>query len=149
MDDLKEMEDCISGCIGSMLNQGVLVNQLYYDRSKNIVYRGFSYGENSDAFYSISAKVFYAAVLRYFEIVGDAYEDKYGFFAMNLYRFFKEQLLLGTFISEDEFNLYVKYFRQVGGRKEQIENKRFLLDEHTTPYYIQVVEEYVSNLDYS
>lgn len=149
VNDFKKMNDCISGCVSSMLSQGVLVNQLHYDKNKNIVYRGFSYGENSDAFYSISAKVFYAAVLKYYEIAGDDFENKYGFFTMNLYRFFKDQLLFGTFISEDEFNHYVKYFRQVGKRKEQIENKRFLLDEHATPYYIRLVEEYVSNLDFS
>lgn len=148
MEDYGNVDNCMSRCICSMLCQGVFVNELRYEEDSHVIYRGFSYGENSDAFYDISAKVFYAAVLKYYELIGKEYTNKYHFFVMNLYRFFKENMLFDSFISESEFNFYAKYFRNAGEEKfqYQIENKRFLLDDRTTPYYIQMVENFISNL---
>lgn len=147
--DDAEIRNCLIGCIGSTLNQGCLANELFYDNQKDIVYRGFCYGENSDAFYDVSAKVFCAAVLKYYEIVGRDYLKKYDVFIMHLFRFFKDNFLLEGFISLDEFAFYSKYFRLAGddGFEYQIENKKFLI-EIKVPYYIEMVQEYVSGLDF-
>lgn len=146
--DYEQIDNCVSNCISGMLCQGLLVNTLRYDPLKNIVYRGFSFGENSDVFYSVSAKVFYAAVATYYRIIGKDYNKKYHFFVLNLYHFFKEQMLFETFISIDEFDFYVRYFAKVGDNARQIKNKEFLLDKRELPYYIKLVEEYIANLDY-
>ena len=130
-----------------MLCQGLLVNVVWYEAVEGIVWRGFSFGENSDVFYSVSAKVFYAGVLIYYERIGEDYDKKYDFFIMSLYHTFKAGNMFGTFISVDEFDLYARYFRNAKDNN-QIENKRFLLDEHETPYYIKSVEEAISKLDF-
>lgn len=146
--DYEQIDNCVSNCISGMLCQGLLVNTLRYDPQKNIIYRGFSFGENSDVFYSVSAKVFYAAVTAYYRIIGENYNKKYHFFVLNLYHFFKEQMLFETFISIDEFDFYVRYFAKAGDTARQIKNKEFLLDKRELPYYIKLVEEYIANLDY-
>lgn len=147
--DYEQIDNCVSNCISGMLCQGLLVNTLRYDSGKNIVYRGFSFGENSDVFYSVSAKVFYAAVAAYYRIIGENYNKKYHFFVLHLFHFFKEQSLLDTFISIDEFDFYVRYFAKAGDDARQIRNKEFLLDRRETPYYIKLVEEYIANLDFA
>ena len=71
------------------------------------------------------------------------------FFVLHLFHFFKEQSLLDTFISIDEFDFYVRYFAKAGDDARQIRNKEFLLDRRETPYYIKLVEEYIANLDFA
>ena len=149
VNDYEQIDNCVSNCISGMLCQGLLVNALRYDSNQDIVYRGFSFGENSDVFYSVSAKVFYAAVSAYYSIIGENYNKKYRFFIFNLYHFFKERLLFGTFISIDEFDFYTRYFERPGDDARQIKNKEFLLDRRDTPYYIRLVEDYIYNLDFS
>lgn len=145
--DYEQIDDFVSSCISGMLCQGLLVNVVWYEAEEGIVWRGFSFGENSDVFYSVSAKVFYAGVLIYYERIGEDYDKKYDFFIMSLYHTFKAGNMFGTFISVDEFDLYARYFRNAKDNN-QIENKRFLLDEHETPYYIKSVEEAISKLDF-
>ncbi len=142
-----QIDDLVSCCISGMLCQGLLVNDLRYEIEGDIIWRGFSFGENSDVFYSVSAKVFYAGVLVYYERIKEDYDKKYDFFIMSLYHTFKAGNMFGTFISLDEFDLYARYFRNAKCN-DQIENKRFLLDEHETPYYIKVVEDAISKLDF-
>lgn len=148
VNDYEQIDNCVSNCISGMLCQGLLVNTLQYEPSQDIVYRGFSFGENSDVFYSVSAKVFYAAVATYYKRIGQDYSRKYRFFILHLFHFFKEQMLFGTFISIDEFDFYVRYFERVEDDINQIKNKEFLLDRRETPYYIKLVEDYISNLDF-
>ena len=145
--DYDQIDELVSNCISGMLCQGLFVNDLRYDIESGNVWRGFSFGENSDVFYSVSAKVFYAGVLVYYERIGEDYGRKYDFFIMSLYHTFKEQNMFGTFISVDEFDLYARYFKNARDN-DQIENKRFLLDEHETPYYIRIVEDAISKLDF-
>lgn len=146
--DYEQIDICVSSSISGMLCQGLFVNELRYESEHDIVYRGFLFGENSDVFYSVSAKVFYAGVLTYYRRIGQDYNKKYDFFIMNLYHIFKVKNLFGTFISIDEFDFYARYFKNAGDNVDQIENKEFLLDEHETPYYIKEVEEYIDNLDF-
>lgn len=146
--DYEQIDSCISNCISGMLCQGLIVNTIQHDSVRNIVRRGFSFGENSDVFYSVSAKVFYAAVAAYYRIIGENYNKKYRFFVLHLYHFFKEQMLFETFISIDEFDFYVRYFENVEDDAKKIKNKQFLLDRRETPYYIKLVEEYIYNLDF-
>lgn len=146
-----ELEDpYVSRCICNMLNHGILVNVLNYDKDTEWIYRGFSYGENSDAFFEISAKVFYAAVWEYYKMTGENYRKSYDRFVVSLFRFFKENKLFDTFITVDDFNFYEKYFRMAGEGNftYQITNKEFLLDEPETPYYIGQVKKYIEKLNF-
>ena len=140
--------DEFSNCICGLLNQGVLVNSLIYDKEEDAIIRGFTFGENADVFYSISAKVFYAAVKKYYEIIGNQYQEKYNFFILELHDFFVRNFLYGTFISEVEFEFYEKYYKNVDVNGHKITDKEFLLDEANTPYYINIVVEHIEKLDY-
>lgn len=147
----EHIDNCVSACISGMLCQGLLVNDLYYDSEKKVVYRGFTFGENSDVLYSVSAKVFYAGVFKYYEKVGrdqENYERMYNYFIMHLFYCFRINSLFEIFIDRDEFDFYARYFKGALNSVNQIENKKFLLDEPDTPYYISTVEAYISGLDF-
>lgn len=144
----ENLRDEFSNCICALLNQGVLVNSLVYDTEEDVIRRGFTFGENADVFYSISAKVFYAAVKKYYEIIGEQYQEKYNFFVLELHDFFVRNFLYGTFISEDEFEFYEKYYKDADVNGHKIIDKEFLLDEANTPYYINIVVEHIEKLDY-
>ena len=144
----ENLRDEFSNCICGLLNQGVLVNSLVYDTEEDVIRRGFTFGENADVFYSISAKVFYAAVKKYYEIIGEQYQEKYNFFVLELHDFFVRNFLYGTFISEDEFEFYEKYYKDADVNGHKIIDKEFLLDEANTPYYINIVVEHIEKLDY-
>lgn len=148
-DEDKRIEDCISKCICSMLNQGELINELYYDSENRIVYRGFRWGQNSDAFCEVSAKVFYAAVLKFYKMTGERYQELYEQFLVYLFRFFIDNDLLDRLITVEEFRFYGKYFRMAGenGFRFQIENKEFIIEDRK-PYYIQNVEEYIEGVSF-
>lgn len=145
-ENVEQLNGDFSSCICGLLNQGVLVNRIYY--SDGIVHRGFGFGENAEVFYSVSAKVFYAAVSKYFDIIGARYEEMYQFFLIHLYSIFSKQNLFGPFISEEEFDFYSRYYEDAYKNKCKIKDKRFILDDKTTPYFIQIVTDYVEKLDY-
>ena len=147
--DEEDLKVCLIQCISSMLNQGCLKNELYYDKDHDIVYHGFCFGQNSDAFYDVSAKIFCAAILKYYNIVGQKYLEKYDFFEMYLLRFFKKENLIDSLISMDEFYFYSRYFRIAAekGFSYQILNKEFLFEDNI-PYYISTVQNYLEELDF-
>lgn len=146
-------DDHLSTAITNLLPQGFFVNALYYDKNSRIIYRGFSFGENSEIFYSVEAKVFYAAIKKYYDRIAQKYkghiEEEYGkhyrHFVSEIYHFFTNASLIGTFITEEQFNFFVRYFQKDATRR--IVGKEFLLDEHTKPYHIQMIEGYVEKLD--
>ena len=144
-------DNYLSNAISNLLSQGFLVNDLFYDKESDIIYRGFSFGENSHVFYSIEAKVFYAAVKKYYdrirEIYGGNYKSEYGHhyshFVREIFRFFTEASLIGTFITGEQFNYYVNFFQK---DPDRVCGREFLLDEHTKPYHIQMIENYVDKI---
>ena len=144
-------DNYLSNAISNLLSQGFLVNDLFYDKESDIIYRGFSFGENSHVFYSIEAKVFYAAVKKYYdrirEIYGGNYKSEYGHhyshFVREIFRFFTEASLIGTFITGEQFNYYVNFFQK---DPDRVCGREFLLDEHSKPYHIQMIENYVDKI---
>ena len=65
-----------------------------------------------------------------------------------MYSIFSKQNLFGPFISEEEFDFYSRYYEDAYKNKCKITDKRFILDDKTTPYFIQIVTDYVEKLDY-
>lgn len=146
----EDMRDYIVRGLSNFFNLGNISFDAYYDKKSTYFYSGFKIGENSDAFYDISAKVFFAGVLAYYKKIGVNYKNKYTVFIMYLLAYFKKDNLMDGFITKDEFEFYEKYFSRAGeeGFEYQIENKEFLIRDEI-PYHIKIVREYIESLQFN
>lgn len=156
----EEQNDLLGVCISNMLGQSRISNELRFDRKEQVIYRGFRYGENSEAYFDLAAKIFYAAVKEYYDMLCEECENKldkvyaeyrkrYGKFLVQLKTFLLEYDLYGSVVTRSEFKIYSKIFKMKRLEKlnSNMEKRNFLLDDQGRPYYIEVVQNYIRKTD--
>lgn len=149
-DEKKVLDVLMIMCITSMLGQGKIANAIYYDANENVVYRGFEYGENSEALLELPAKIFYVA-LKQFVDKGDylAYEKNYTGF-LNALRFFLiKNRLWGSVVTNDDFRILSRIFgeRDEESLKKSIHDREFIGEDDKDPVYISKLKSYIEMSD--
>ena len=151
----KERNELLATCIANMLSQNRVSNEICYDAGKNVIYRGFNYGENSEAYFDVASQIFYAAVREYYEILKEesseskmilrSYQERYPKFLFQLMNFLEEYKLFGTVVTRSEFKIYSEIFKAKNQTdiKNIIKKKEFLLNTKEHPYYIEAVQNYI------
>ena len=117
-------------------------------KKNKIVYRGFKYGETSEALLDIAGKIFYAAVSQYYDKsrLDGKYKVNYDKFLQALKRFLSDKQLYGNVLTRDEFEIFSEMFRDKGDSQEiqrNIENRRFIIDDEEIPTYIKSLKQYI------
>ena len=153
----KYLNDILLMCICSMLGQSKLANEIFLDKKSNIVYRGFKYGENSEALLELSAKIFYIGVKEYYETVllyhkdeaENIYAYNYESFLDTFMMFLYEYNLFGNVMTKDEFKIYAEMFRERNPEqlRESIFNKEFLGEDTKRPVYLENLQKYIRESD--
>lgn len=146
----KEMDIIIASCICSMLEQSKLANEIYYEKSTGIVYRGFKYGENSGALLDLPSKIFYIAVREFYENAGDEqYAKNYRQFLLYLKYFMIHYRIYGSVVSKDEFEILSVFFEPTEYHKVQniLYGLKFIAEDEKTPYYIEKLKEFIKTAD--
>ena len=138
----------LTQCIYAMLEQSKISNEVCYDKKNKIVYRGFKYGETSEALLDIAGKIFYAAVSQYYDKsrLDGKYKVNYDKFLQALKRFLSDKQLYGNVLTRDEFEIFSEMFRDKGDSQEiqrNIENRRFIIDDEEIPTYIKSLKQYI------
>lgn len=157
-DEKKEyLKDVLLMCICSMLGQSKLANEIFLDKQSNIVYRGFKYGENSEALLELSGKIFYIGVKEYYETALSYQKDKsesiyacnYEAFLGTFMTFLHEYNLVGNVMTKDEFKIYAEMFRERDPEqlKNSIFNKEFLGKDTKRPVYLENLQKYIRESD--
>ena len=152
------LDDILVKCIGSMLGQSKLANEIFYEKKSKIVYRGFKYGENSEALLDLSAKIFYVGVQKYYDIASfyEQINGRNGLYALNydaflnaFMMFLYEYNLFGNVITKDEFRIYSEMFRERNPEhlKKKILNKKFLGENTEMPVYLENLKKYIRESD--
>ena len=152
-----KLDNILTMCICSMLGQSKLANEIFFDEESKIVYRGFKYGENSEAQTGLSAKIFYVAVETYYDKSSEGeksegettYAQKYDIFLVTLIIFLSQYNLYGNIITKDEFKLYSEMYRERNPEelRRSIEAKKFLAEETKKPVYLEKLKEYIKDSD--
>lgn len=149
--DESEIKNVMIRCLCCMLAQSKIANEIIYDAGDRIVYRGFKYADNSESFFDITAKAFYAAVAAYYTNVGiEGYAKCYERFLVVIKEFFIHNNLYGNVVQPDAFRIYAEIFRK-GEKKnleKQIDRLEFLIEEKI-PIYIEKISDYISEVDFS
>lgn len=155
-EEQSKIDDLLLMCICNMLGQSKLANEIYYEKNSNVIYRGFKYGENSEALLDLSAKVFYVAVKQYYDLCtskDDNHEEKslyasnYDLFLKTFKMFLLEHQLYGSLMTKDEFRIYSEMFRERNKEhlRKTIENKEFIGEEDKFPYYLLRLKNYIAD----
>lgn len=149
-DEKKVLDILMVMCITGMLGQGKIANAIYYDANENIVYRGFEYGENSEAFLELSAKIFYVALKQFIDKgLYSAYEKNYlGF--LNALRFFLiKNRLWGSVVSNDDFRILSRIFEvhDEESLMKSIHDREFIGEDVEDPVYISKLKGYIEMSD--
>ncbi len=130
-EDDREVQYAISKEMLEALNKSLLTNYLEYDKTTKTVYRGYKHGENIELLLPCDARLFYQAILSYYEKVGEERYFKYLDIAMvYLKDFLQEQGFMGYLIEEQDYRILTRHFQSVSKEylTTQIENKRYMLD---------------------
>ena len=154
----EKLDNILLMCICSMLGQSKLANEIFYDAESNIVYRGFKYGENSQAESELSAKIFYVGVKTYYDTSllkqkkdtnVTAYSKMYGMFLVTFSMFLNEYNLYGTVMTKDEFRIYSEMYRERSPEKlkKLIGDKSFLGEDSKQPIYLEKLQQYIKESD--
>lgn len=149
-------------CACGMLGQSKLANEIYYDNDKKIIYRGFKYGENSEALLDLPSKIFYTAVKEYYEVCRDTeeircidnneesiYKKNYQSFISVFKIFLIQNGLYEKVISGDMLKLYEEFFRERDrvSLEKKIMNKTFIAKDTMNPYYLEKLKRIVALSD--
>lgn len=132
--------------ITDMLENSRLGNEIFVDNQKEIIYRGFRTGENSEILFYKGVEYFYAYVYSYYSIVGnEKYPEYYLKFIDKLELYLSSKKYLGTLISADEFKFYTEYFGGLSDTRldEQIRNKKYVLNGYWNPDDTSGIRQYV------
>ena len=132
--------------ITDMLENSRLGNAIFIDNQKEVIYRGFRTGENSEILFYKGVEYFYAYVYSYYSIVGNKkYLEYYQKFIDRLELFLSSKKYLGTLISADDFKFYADYFGSLSDTRldEQIRNKKYMLDGYWNPDDTSGIRQYV------
>lgn len=149
-DEKKVLDILMIMCITGMLGQGKIANAICYDANENIVYRGFEYGENSEAFLELSAKIFYVALKQFIDKGHySAYEKNYiGF--LNALRFFLiKNRLWGNVVTNDDFRILSRIFEvhDEESLMKSIHDREFIGEDVEDPVYISKLKSYIEMSD--
>ena len=152
------LNDILMMCICSMLGQSKLANEIFYEKDSKIVYRGFKYGENSEAIWGLSAKIFYVGVKQYYDITSlseqrdgerSLYACNYDSFLRAFMMFLQDYNLFGNVITRDEFRIYSEMFRERNPKhlRQSILSKEFLGENSQMPVYLENLQKYIRESD--
>lgn len=152
------LDDLLVKCIGSMLGQNKLANEIVYEKKSKIVYRGFKCGENSEALSDLSAKIFYVGVKKYYDVAtfhektdgrNELYALNYDAFLNAFMMFLYEYNLLGDVITKDEFRIYSEMFRKKNPEylNKRTLNKEFFEENAEMPVYLENLKKYIRESD--
>lgn len=161
-EDEIEINREILKCACGMLGQSKLANEIYYDNDKRIIYRGFKYGENSEALLDLPSKIFYTAVKEYYEVCRNTeniryidnneesiYRKNYQNFISVFKMFLIQNGLYGKVISGDMLKLYEEFFRERDkvSLEKKIMNKTFIAEDTKHPYYLEKLKRTIALSD--
>lgn len=115
-----------------MLENSRIGNEIYIDNQKEIAYRGFKSGENSEVLFYTGIEFFYAYVYAFYYLDEERYAQDYPKFIEKLEFYLKSKGYVGQLISEEDMQFYAEYFGNLADdrRDEQILNKKFVLDRY-------------------
>lgn len=135
---IDEKKTLLTMVLIDMLENSRLGNEIYVDNKKEIIYRGFRTGENSEILFYSGIEYFYAYIFAYYhfereEHAGDyreQYKKNYQKFIDQLELYFITKKYKGSLISSEDMKFYEEYFRNLEGPRldEQIMNKYYVLD---------------------
>lgn len=137
-------------CITSMLGQGKIANAICYDTHENVVYRGFEYDANSEAFLELSAKIFYVALKQFIDKGHySAYEKKYIGFLNSLRFFLIKNRLWGSVVTNDDFKILSRIFEERDEKSlmKKINDRKFIGEDDEDPVYISKLKRYIEMSD--
>lgn len=144
--DKKERESLLTEVIVDMLENSRLGNEIFVDNEKQIVYRGFRTGENSELLFYSGIVYFYTYIYFYYLLSGaENYCRNYWSFVDRLDLYLRSKQYVGSLISEEELSFYKSYFEKLKSSRldEQIRNKRYLLDNYWNPHDESGIRAYI------
>lgn len=107
----KEEIEVITKKIIGGLKASKFTNAIYVDNKNQVIYRGFSYGENSELDTPLGSKYFYAYVYAFYYYVGvKNYKKYYADFADKVETLFYVENYMNILISEEIFYFFKNYF---------------------------------------
>lgn len=139
-----EFKTAFTSALLQLLNQGVISNQILYDKDTGFVLRGFRLGENGTLLLPFNQKAVFSAIHTYYTLMGcrdarsqDELQAVYRSYFKN-YPMFKLYLL--KFIRESELDSYfdlreaedmLSYFGMISENalKQQVENKTYIVQD--------------------
>lgn len=142
--DSHEFKTAFTSALLQLLNQGVISNQILYDKDTGFVRRGFRSGENSTLLLPFNQKAVFSAIYTYYALMGcdsarsqEEFQRAYRLYFKN-YPMFKLYLL--KFIKGAELDSYfdlreaedmLSYFGMISGTtlKQQVENKAYIIQD--------------------
>lgn len=151
-----EERHALSQIIAAFLHSSVFGNRLQVSEDGKMIIKGFRYGENSDlALPFLNLGFYWAVVLTVDNIGKEKMRASYDRFVSNLGRMFEKTGLLGSYISEDDFQNNNKYFKNVIENNLHLYNKSF----YFKPFYrgelpesdvkiMYKIEDFVTNTTY-
>lgn len=131
--------------ITALLETSRFGNEIYVDNEKEIIYRGFRYGENSDLLFLPGMEYFYAFILAFYynvrfgenrkEDCGKRYRELYPSFMQQMEQYFRKEKYFELLIDNRTFDFLKQYFGNIPEHKlkEQITNKMYLLSNYWNP----------------
>lgn len=128
----RERKTLITMILTDMLENSRIGNEIYIDNQKEIIYRGFKSGENSEVLFYRGMEFFYAFVYAFYYLAEEHYEQDYPKFIEKLEYYLRSKGYIGPLISEEDMRFYAEYFGSLAKnrRDEQILNKNFVLDRY-------------------
>lgn len=166
--DNDEFKTAFTNALLQLLNQGVISNQILYDKDTGFVRRGFRAGENSTLLLPFNQKAVFSAIYTYYSLMGcgDArsqeetqtayrsYFKNYPIFKLYLLKFIKGSELDSYFdLREAEDTL--SYFGMISENtlKQQVENKNYIIQdlersESVDSKVAQMLTHYVKQMNF-
>lgn len=143
--DGTEAKSLLTMVLLDMLENSRLGNEIFIDNQKEVVYRGFKSGENSEVLFYKGMEFFFSYIYAFYYLNKEEYERKFQRLIDKMDIYFKEREYTDYLLSKDDMRFYEDYFGGLKGYRldEQISNKKYVLDRYWDLYDTSGLRQFI------
>lgn len=130
--DKREAKNQLTMVLLDMLENSRIGNEIFIDDQKEVVYRGFKSGENSEVLFYKGLEFFFPYIYAFYYLDKEEYSQDFQKFIDKLEIYFKEKDYTDYLLPKNDMKFYEEYFGSLKGYRleEQILSKKYVLDRY-------------------